>query len=142
MTANLRRIVLVGVLFAALAAAVATNLLVLPWLDSRDPRMAARRIAAEQAQRDRDATRREEVVAAKAAILKTGAFTRIDCETHEAQADGPAWVMSTLETKRRAVDVLSGICQAETGYRRITIIDDRSGRKLAEYSGYSATEFY
>jgi len=90
----------------------------------------------------KQAAQQAQIVQWKQALLKNGVMTRIDCQAHEVQADGLAWGLLTVNVKREAVQALSTVCKTETGYGRIAVIHNRSGRKLAEYSGYSAIELY
>jgi hypothetical protein len=88
------------------------------------------------------AARSAQIAQDKAAILGTGVMTRIDCATHEIQANGSAWASLPLDTKRSAVNALSGICRSETGFSFLKIIDDHSGATLVELSAFSGMKFY
>lgn len=102
------------------------------------PQSLARKARAQQAQVAQQTKANE----AKRALIANGVFTRIDCQSHEVQADGGAWRLTTVDVKRQSVETLSRICDIETDFKRITVIDNRSGRKLAEYSGYSNIELF
>lgn len=74
---------------------------------------------------------------AKLALIQNHTITKFNCAAHEVQADGLAWAAIPLDTKKVAVETLSRICLAETRLGRVTVIDNRSGRTLAEYSQWS-----
>ena len=74
---------------------------------------------------------------AKLLLIQNGTITKIDCPNHEVQASGSSWAMVPLDSKKVAVETLSRICKAETTFERIAVVDNRSGRPLAEYSIWS-----
>lgn len=79
---------------------------------------------------------------AKLKLIQNGTFTKIDCPNHEAKADGLAWSSVPLDSKKVAVEALSRICKAETTDERLALIDNRSGRPLAEYSIWSGVTLH
>lgn len=79
---------------------------------------------------------------AKLLLIQNGTITKIDCPNHEVQANGSSWAMVPLDSKKVAVETLSRICKAETTFERIALIDNRSGRPLAEYSIWSGVTLH
>ena len=74
--------------------------------------------------------------------MATGALKQLNCPSHEAQVNGAVWLGLDLNKKRQMVRVLSAICEAETRFKRIRLLDAQSGRRLADYSGYSEIEVF
>lgn len=74
---------------------------------------------------------------AKAMLIENGTITRFDCAMHEVQVNGLAWSMVVLDTKKQSVETLSRICEAEMGLGHVKLLDNRSGRTLAEFSVWS-----
>ena len=74
---------------------------------------------------------------AKLLLIQNHTITKFDCAGHEVQADGPAWSLVPLDTKKGVVETLSRICEAETSLGHVTLVDNRSGRELAKFSVWS-----
>ena len=74
---------------------------------------------------------------AKLQLIQNGTVTKIDCQSHEVQVDLAAWSAVPVDTKKVAVETLSRICTAETRLGHVALIDNRSGRTLAEFSSWS-----
>jgi hypothetical protein len=101
-----------------------------------------RRASAAPIDRAAQAKRRALWQDAKIALLKNGTITKITCAEHEAQADVRAWALTSLDTKKQAVETLSRICEAETGFAHLKVLDNRSGRTLAEFSVWSGVTMH
>jgi len=74
---------------------------------------------------------------AKLKLIQNGTVTKIDCASHEVQVDRAAWAAVPVDTKKVAVETLSRICLAETRLGHVALIDNRSGRTVAEFSSWS-----
>lgn len=79
---------------------------------------------------------------AKEMLLKKGVITWIDCAAHEGQAQSLVWSVQTLNEKRAAVAALSNICELETGFARVTIVDDRRGSALGTFDPLRGVQVY
>ena len=119
-------VVAIAVVLAASAGLIAVALV------TRQPESASGRIDHQARSREL-----EWAQAAKLALIQNHTITKFNCAMHEVQADGLAWAAVPLDTKKAAVETLSRICLAETRLGRVTVVDNRSGRTLAEYSQWS-----
>ncbi len=102
---------------------------------TRSTPSAAERIAAGQA-------RLAKLNQAKGALLNSKVISWINCGSHEGQAPGDTWRELALNDKRAAVQALSGVCELETGFARVTIVDDKNGRPLAAFDALKGVQVY
>jgi hypothetical protein len=79
--------------------------------------------------------------AARTALLRSDIVRKLTCDNQEAQVPIGSWAQLPVDQKRSLVMMLARICKAETGYANITLIEAMSGRRLAQYNGFSGIEF-
>lgn len=137
MTTPARRILiaLAVVTAVSLVASVAFALYLQLTLPPRSTPSAAQRIAAGQA-------RLAKLNQAKGALLNSKVISWIDCGSHEGQAPGDIWRDLSLNDRRATVRALSGVCELETGFARVTIVDDKNGRTLAAFDALKGVQVY
>lgn len=102
---------------------------------TRSAQTGAERIAAGRA-------RLAKLNQAKGALLNSKVLSWINCAAHEGQAHGDAWRELSLNDKRAAVRALSGVCELETGFARVTIVDDRRGSTLGTFDPLRGVQVY
>jgi hypothetical protein len=136
-TPQARIAVWVVAILAALSIAFSVALFL---LTPAGPRAAARTSA--EPKWKTAVAKAERIQEAKRLLLENGTVTKIDCAAHEVQMDLAPWRLISVDMKRKTVETLSALCREETGYSRITVVDNRSGRSLAEYSGYSEIRLF
>lgn len=68
-------------------------------------------------------------------LERQGAIVKRSCVGNEAQINALAWAALDVEQKRALARGLGAWCEAQDSGHRMTLIDSRTGRKLAHFDG-------